>query len=59
MACHSHEKYKEAVNLYKTTSEPLNSIARRCGLNNCALRGFLKRHYPELVERRRKQEPSA
>lgn len=49
----SLEKYKEAIHLYGTTSEPLNTIARRCGLNNCALRDFLKRHYPELVEKRR------
>ncbi len=53
MACHSLEKYKEAVHLYGTTSDSLNSIASRCGLNNCALRDFLKRHYPELVEKRR------
>lgn len=56
MACHSLEKYKEAVHLYGTTSEALNSIARRCGLNSCSLRNFLKRHYPELVERRRKKD---
>ena len=56
MACHSLEKYKEAVHLYGTTSEALNSIARRCGLNSCSLRNFLKWHYPELVERRRKKD---
>ena len=56
MACHSLEKYKEAVHLYGTTSEALNSMARRCGLNSCSLRNFLKRHYPELVERRRKKD---
>lgn len=55
MSRQSLEKYKEAVHLYGTTSESLNSIARHCGLNNCSLRDFLKRHYPELVERRRKQ----
>lgn len=49
----SIEKYKEAVSMYGTTSESLKSIARRCGLNNCSLRDFLKRHHPELVERRR------
>lgn len=53
MAQGSMEKYKEAVHLYGTTSEPLMSIARRFGLNSCSLRDFLKRHYPELVERRR------
>lgn len=58
MAHRSMEKYKEAVHLYDTTSEPLNSIARRCGLDGCALRNFLKRHYPELLERRRKKDYS-
>lgn len=56
MAKHSTEKYKEAVHLYGTTSEPLNVIARRCGVNNCAFREYLKRHYPELIERRKTKE---
>lgn len=49
----SVEKYKDAVHLYETTSESMKSIARRCGLSDCALRSFLERHHPELVEKRR------
>lgn len=49
----SVEKYKEAIHLYETTSESLNSIARRFELNNCALGQFIKRHFPELIERRK------
>ena len=49
----SVEKYKEAIHLYETTSESLNSIARRFELNNCALEQFIKRHFPELIERRK------
>lgn len=53
MAPHSMEKYKEALNLYETTSESLKSIARRFGLNDCSLGQFIKRHFPELIERRK------
>lgn len=52
----SEEKYKEAIHLYETTPESLKSIARRFGLNYCSLGQFIKRHFPELVERRRLQE---
>lgn len=56
MAPHSMEKYKEALNLYETTSESLKSIARRFGLNDCSLGQFIKRHFPELIERRKQRK---
>lgn len=56
MASHSMEKYKEAIHLYETTSESLKSIARRFGLNDCSLGQFIKRHFPELIERRKQRE---
>lgn len=49
----SMEKYKEAIHLYETTSESLKSIARRFELNYCSLGQFIKRHFPELIERRK------
>lgn len=52
----SMEKYKEAIHLYKTTSESLKSIARRFGLNDCSLGQFIKRHFPEFIERRKQRE---
>ena len=52
----SMEKYKEAIHLYETTSESLKSIARRFGLNDCSLGQFIKRHFPELIERRKLRE---
>ena len=52
----SMEKYKEAIHLYETTSESLKSIARRFGLNDCSLGQFIKRHLPELIERRKLRE---
>lgn len=52
----SMEKYKEAIHLYATTSESLKSIARRFGLNDCSLGQFIKRNFPELIERRKQRE---
>ena len=47
----SMEKYGEAIRLYETTAESLKSLARRFGLNDCSLGQFIKRHFPELIER--------
>ena len=47
----SMEKYAEAVGLYETTAEPLKSIARRLGLNYNSLGGFVRRNFPELIEK--------
>lgn len=52
----SMEKYKEAIHLYKTTSESLKSIARRFELNDCSLGQFIKRHFSEFIERRKQRE---
>lgn len=49
----SLEKYREAIHLYETTSESLKSIARRFSLDGCSLGQFIKRNFPELMERRR------
>lgn len=50
------EKYREAMNLYATTTEPMNAIARRFGVNNCSLRQFIQRNFPELIEQRKRLE---
>lgn len=55
VSAQSMEKYKEALRLYETSSESLKSIARRFGLNDCALRQFIKRNFPELEERRKQR----
>jgi hypothetical protein len=47
----SMEKYAEAIRLYGSTSESLRSLARRFGLNDCSLGQFIKRHFPELIEK--------
>lgn len=49
----SMEKYGEAVRLFGATSESLRSLARRFGVNECSLRDFIKRHFPEVLEQRR------
>ncbi len=48
----SMERYGEAIRLYETTAESLKSIAGRLGLNYVSLGGFIRRNFPELVERR-------
>lgn len=45
----SSEKYAEAVELYRTTAEPLKSIARRLGLVYNSLSGFIRRNIPEAA----------
>lgn len=47
----SEEKYTEAIQLYETTSESLKSIAKRLGLNYNSLGGYVRRNYPEVIER--------
>lgn len=47
----SMEKYGEAVHLYCTTDTGLKSLAKRFGVNNCSLRTFIKRHFPEAIEK--------
>lgn len=50
----SMAKYGEAVRLYGTTSGSLRSLALRFGVNECSLRDFIKRHFPEAVEGHRR-----
>ena len=44
-------RIRQAVGLYETTAEPLKSIARRLGLNYNSLGGFVRRNFPELIEK--------
>ncbi len=50
----SMAKYANAIEQYSTTTEPLNVIARRFGVNSCSLRDFIKRHFPDLKKQRNK-----
>ena len=55
MSRHSMEKYGEAMHLYATTTESIKSLAKRFGFNDCSFGQFIRRHFPELVEKRQKQ----
>ena len=45
----SEKKYAEAVRLYRTTAEPLKSIAGRLGLVYGSVGGFIRRNMPEVI----------
>jgi len=47
----SAEKYAEALRIYVTTSESLKSIAKRLGLTYNSVGGFIRRNYPEAIEK--------
>ena len=47
----SMELYGEALRLYESTDESLKSIAGQLGLNYVSLGGFIRRNFPELIER--------
>lgn len=47
----SMDKYGEAIHLYGTTAESLKSLARRFEVNDCSLRQFIQRNFPELIKR--------
>lgn len=51
----SLEKYKEAIHDYETTADSLKSIALRFGFNVASFGQFIRRHYPELIERRKQK----
>ena len=51
VARRSMEKYGGAVRRYGPTTESMESIARYLGLNYVALNGFIRRNFPEPVER--------
>lgn len=46
----SMDKYSEAIRLYGTTTESLKSLARRFEVNDCSLRQFIQRNFPELIK---------
>lgn len=46
----SSEKYAEAIELYRTTAEPLKSIAERFGITYNSIGGFLRRNMPDIIE---------
>ena len=45
----SSKKYEEAIHLYRTTTEPLKSIAKRLGLVYNSLSGFIRRNMPDAI----------
>lgn len=45
----SEEKYAEAIELYRTTTETLKSIAVRLGLTYNSLSGYVRRNHPEAA----------
>lgn len=47
----SMEKYEEAIRLYVTTTESAKSLTRRFGFNDCSFGQFIRRHFPEAVEK--------
>lgn len=50
----SMEKYSEAIHLFGTTTESVKSLARRFGFNDCSFSQFIKRHFPEAIEKHKK-----
>lgn len=51
VANRSESKYKEAIRLYETTDESLKSIAKRLGIQYNSIGGYIRRNYPEAIER--------
>ena len=51
VAHRSEEKYKEAIRLYETTDESLKSIAKRLGIQYNSIGGYIRRNFPEAIER--------
>lgn len=45
----SEEKYAEAIELYRTTTETLKSITVRLGLTYNSVSGYIRRNHPEAV----------
>ena len=46
----SMEKYREAINLYRTTTESVKSLAGKFGFNDRSFIQFVKRQFPEAHE---------
>lgn len=51
----SYEKYKDAIQSYRTTSDSLTSIAKRYNINPISFGGFIRRHYPEDIQKRQEK----
>lgn len=49
----TYEKYREALEAYALTPEPLKSIAARLGTDYKSIGGFIRRSMPELLEQHR------
>lgn len=52
-------KYGKAVDLYAGTQIPIREICDRCGVtvngfNDCSLDQFIRRHFPEAIEKHQK-----
>lgn len=47
----SMDKYREAIRIYESTTEPLKSIARRLGLKYNSISGFVRRNFPDAIQR--------
>ena len=50
----SYDKYRDAIEFYRTTTESLYSIAKRTSLNVISLGGFIRRNFPEYIEEHNK-----
>ena len=46
----SAQKYADAIRIYRTTTEPLKSIARRLGLAYSSLSTFIQRNCPDALD---------
>lgn len=46
----SSEKYAEAIEIYRTTTESLKSIADRFDIKYNSIGGFIRRNMPEIIE---------
>ena len=44
-------KYRDALQLYESTSESLRSIAQRLGLTYTSLSGYIRRSHPSAIDR--------
>lgn len=52
----SYKRYCEAIETYRATSESLKSIATRLGITYNSLSGFIRRNFPELIDKRKNKK---
>ena len=48
------EKYSAAISAYASGEKSIAQVAEECGVNCSAFGSFLRSHYPDLIENRRK-----